>query len=94
MISVRVLETLSTWLQGHEYNSFSLFFAVTEIHKVPCRDYTLVLNILNDVGISCSNHVSISISWAMVIIISVGEDSESSVSKTSVILVIWFIIGG
>lgn len=73
MVQLRVFYLLGSDSQLKESNCLSLGSAVTKVDKVPGNDGVVVLDVLNNIGISTSNHVSVRVSGIMVVVLLIGK---------------------
>lgn len=92
MIDSRVLNLLSSDSQLQETNSFSLHSTVSKVKEMPWYSCAVILNILDDVGITPSDHICVRVCGIMVVVLFVCKYSQCSISQSGIILVIRSII--
>jgi len=66
--------------------------AVAEIDEVPKGDLIVVSKVLNNVRVTSTVHIGVSVGWGMIECSSVSENCECSISEFRVITIVWFVV--
>jgi hypothetical protein len=69
-----------------------LSLTVTKVDEVPLGVLSLMLQILNDVGISFSNHVLVGVCGCVIELILMGEKCQYSISHSLEVEILWLVI--
>jgi len=92
VVDVRIIQVERTLFELEVCECSSKRFAISIVDEMPSENLILMLEVLDNVSISSSVHVYVCRGWAVIEKSSVGPNSKNSVSDSTSVLVIWFII--
>lgn len=78
----------------HKGVAFMLSLTVSKIDEVPLGVLTLMLEILDDVGISSSKHIVVGISSEVIESLTICPNSQNSVTQSPEIFIVFLVVEG
>jgi len=92
VVNVRVLSLDTGGTKFQEGKCLTLCLTVTEVNEMPSSISAIVIEILDDVSVTFTVHAFVCVSWEMIELSNVSESSQSTITKSFIVFVIFTIV--